>query len=440
MPEITEPDIEKAEQSISREPNHNVFEKAHSSTEPKVTKQNIGEAESSTKPEVSGYDDEESAEILVKMNMLINIGAKSPKLQRKGEDSCCIFRIPKILKKIHPKGCEPGIVSIGPYHHQKKHLQLIEQHKHRYLKLFLDEANKEGVDMNVLGRKILGKEAAIRNSYSMKFVATQPELLKMMLLDGCFILVLLLKMVPFFVLKTLLEESKLSKSTSLFQLKKLAFDLGSEMSAEHLLDLIRKNFINGTSHRPKKISSSLQCYSRLILSAKRLRFQGIKFKASHDKEKQYCFSMRCWKIIIAILSNKTKWTRASHTAKVLDGLITSVLLNCVAFEQLSTKCTNNITNYVVFMGCLMNDDADATYLSEKGIIENYFGNGSYLKEEFEGINKYTSSRWNVECARFKHLYFDSPWSLLSSFAVLTVIFLSIAQTIFGGLSYLGHRK
>lgn len=179
--------------------------------------------------------------------------------------------------------------------------------------------------MNVLGRKILGKEAAIRNSYSVKFVATQPELLKMMLLDGCFILVLLLKMVspddpilatswilqtirsdllllenqvPFFVLKTLLEESKLSKSTSLFQLKKLAFDffnipraaeIGSEMSAEHLLDFIRKNFINGTSHCPKKISSSLQCYSRLILSAKRLRFQGIKFKASHDKEKQYCF-------------------------------------------------------------------------------------------------------------------------------------------------------
>ncbi|CDY51092.1 BnaC06g42160D [Brassica napus] len=110
------------------------------------------------------------------------------------------------------------------------------------------------------------------------------------------------------------------------------------------------------------------------------------------------------------------------------------------------------------MGCLMNDEADATYLSEKGIIQNYVGNGSdvsqffkfickdvafdmsnsYLKEEFEGINNYTSNRWNVECARFKNLHFDSPWTVLSSFAVLAAILLSILQTIFGGLSYLHH--
>ncbi|KAF3525196.1 hypothetical protein F2Q69_00048370 [Brassica cretica] len=112
------------------------------------------------------------------------------------------------------------------------------------------------------------------------------------------------------------------------------------------------------------------------------------------------------------------------------------------------------------MGCLMNDEADATYLIEKGIIQNYVGNGSdvsqffkfickdvafdmsnsYLKEEFEGINNYTSNRWNVECARFKNLHFDSPWTVLSSFAVLAAILLSILQTIFGGLSYLHHCK
>ncbi|CAN6933775.1 unnamed protein product [Brassica oleracea] len=112
------------------------------------------------------------------------------------------------------------------------------------------------------------------------------------------------------------------------------------------------------------------------------------------------------------------------------------------------------------MGCLMNDEADATYLSEKGVIENYFGDGSdvsqffklickdvafdmsksYLKEVFEGVNKYTSNRWNVERARFKHLHFDSPWTLLSSFAVLVAILLSLLQTIFGGLSYLHHSK
>lgn len=145
---------------------------------------------------------------------------------------------------------------------------------------------------------------------------------------------------------------------------------------------------------------------------------------------------------------------------VFDKFISSVLLNCVAFEQLSAKCSNEITSYVAFMGCLMNDEADATYLSEKGIIENYFGNGSdvsqffknickdiafdmsesYLKEKFEGINKYTSNKWNVECASFKHLHFDSPWTLLSSVAVLVAILLSLIQTTFGVLSYLRPTK
>ncbi|WZZ65691.1 hypothetical protein YC2023_077061 [Brassica napus] len=90
---------------------------------------------------------------------LLPLGTSS----QKGEGSCSIFKIPQSLKKYHQKGYEPEIVSIGPYHHGKEHLQMLEEHKHRYLKLFLGEA-KDGVDTNTLGRKILQMETAIRNS------------------------------------------------------------------------------------------------------------------------------------------------------------------------------------------------------------------------------------------------------------------------------------
>ncbi|CAN6997198.1 UPF0481 protein At3g47200-like [Brassica rapa] len=495
---ITEQDIEKAES-----PNKDV-EKANSSRKPKVTEQDIDEAESSNKHEISYQDDDEKfAEILAKMNMLIHIGAESPKFQRKGEGSCSIFKIPQSLKKNHHKGYEPEIVSIGPYHHGKEHLQMLEEHKHRYLKLFLGEA-KDGVDTNTLGRKIIQMETAIRNSYSEKLVVIKPEFLKMMLLDGCFILMLfffisrhvlsskkspndrilttpwilstirsdlllLENQVPLILLNTLLKESKISVN-----LEKLAFKFfnlsvaektkSQNLEAQHLLDLIRKNFINGTSQSPEKgPSNSHYDDSRLILSANRLRLQGIKFKASHyqpSSKKTSGYVPRRSSREETILDIKLNGNELHIPPIVFDGFISSVLLNCVAFEQLSTKCSNNITSYVVFMGCLMNDEADATYLSEKGIIQNYVGNGSdvsqffkfickdvafdmsnsYLKEEFEGINNYTSNRWNVECARFKHLHFDSPWTVLSSFAVLAAILLSVLQTIFGGLSYLHHCK
>ena len=272
---------------------------------------------------------------------------------------------------------------------------------------------------------------------------------------------LLENQVPLILLNTLLKESNISKNVNLETLAFKFFNLSvaektksQNFEAEHLLDLIRKNFINGTSQSPEKApSNSHYDDSRLILSANRLRLQGIKFKASTNVPRRSSREE-------TILDIKLNGNELHIPPIVFDEFISSVLLNCVAFEQLSTKCFNNITSYVVFMGCLMNDEADATYLSEKGIIQNYVGNGSdvsqffkfickdvafdmsnsYLKEEFEGINNYTSNRWNVECARFKHLHFDSPWTVLSSFAVLAAILLSILQTIFGGLSYLHHCK
>uniref|UniRef100_A0A1J3G6M1 UPF0481 protein n=1 Tax=Noccaea caerulescens TaxID=107243 RepID=A0A1J3G6M1_NOCCA len=483
------------------------------------SKQDVEKGESSTMPKTPGKS--------------IDQGVNSEKQPKENGDKpprSCIFRIPQSLKKIHHKGYIPEIVSIGPYHHNEDHLKMIQEQKHRFLKLFLDFATDEDVTRTDLAKKIMGIENVIRNSYSDKLVGEikQAELIDMMLLDGCFVLMLfffdsnrvsrekspddlilntpyilptirsdlllLENQVPFILLETLFKASNKS-SLGLGSLNDLAFtffnfsmdkpkaywEKHNEFKPKHLLDLIRKTLIpisssNGGSYIAAKTTqeNDSQSFSRLVLSAKRLRLQGIEFKASHDSSfsngccaKMFCCLSNEYHAFIprkqqeeTILELQLKGDELLIPLIVFDEFISSVLLNCVAFEQLSLKCSNDVTSYVVFMGCLMSDEADATYLSEKGIIENYFGNGndvsqffknvssgvafdmnkSYLKEVFKGINKYTSKRRHVECARFMRLHFDSPWTCMSSAAVLVILLLTLFQATFAALAYFHPPK
>jgi hypothetical protein len=50
-----------------------------------------------------------------------------------GNSSCCIFRVSQSLVEINEKAYQPQIVSIGPYHHGKEHLEMIQEHKWRFL-------------------------------------------------------------------------------------------------------------------------------------------------------------------------------------------------------------------------------------------------------------------------------------------------------------------
>ncbi|KAJ4883663.1 hypothetical protein Rs2_33756 [Raphanus sativus] len=119
-----------------------------------------------------------------------------------------------------------------------------------------------------------------------------------------------------------------------------------------------------------------------------------------------------------------------------------------------------MTSYVAFMGCLINTEEDATFLSEKGIIENYFGTGeqvslffkntgknvafsiskSFLSSVFEGVNDYTSQGCHVQWAGFKYTHFNSPWAFLSSCAALVLLMLTMLQAFFTAYPYFRPPK
>ncbi|CAH8282424.1 unnamed protein product [Eruca vesicaria subsp. sativa] len=312
-------------------------------------------------------------------------------------------------------------------------------------------------------------------------------------------LLLLENQVPLFLLNKILETSKLAPSTSLnemaftffkYSIKKPenSWEKHKNLRAKHLLDLIRKTFIpipsppttqkqccinidssgpeektrviktlkntcltkicpskeSGT--RAQKTSPPPSRFLELIVSAKKLRLRGIKFKRRENVDTPLDINFKNGLLEIPLL--------------VFDDFMSSVLINCVAFEQFNMRCTTEITSYVVFMGCLINTDEDATFLVEKGIIENYFGTGeqvslffknigkdisfsiskSYLAKLFERVNKYTSKGCHVHWAGFKYTHFHTPWTFLSSCAALLLLLLTIIQAFFAAYAYFRPPK
>lgn len=369
---------------------------------------------------------------------------------------------------------------------------MIEEHKPCFLQLFVDESEKHGVCLEDLGDSVSKLEEEIRSCYSENLVHLDFEKLRdMMLLDGFLILMtfliiarkvqhdpiflmpwilpairsdllLLENQVPLFLLQTLLTNSKISSTIGLQKLALNFFsysnplqitDSSYDIEAKHLLDLIRQIFIPSASQTttPTHTSLSIACCSgqesetetswldsgsssflRLILSAKKLCSKGIRFKPRKD----------AYTLLDIRFDNQGV---LQIPPIVMDDFIRLAFINFVAFEQFYPYCSNYITSYVAFMGCLMNEEGDAMFLSIIGIVENYFESAqeissffkstskdvafdisrSYLADVFERVNKLTSNRYHMNYA------FGFLWSWVTSRSALsTLIALVFIQTIF----------
>ncbi|XP_065873128.1 UPF0481 protein At3g47200-like [Euphorbia lathyris] len=137
----------------------------------------------------------------------------------------------------------------------------------------------------------------------------------------------------------------------------------------------------------------------------------------------------------------------------------SLFLNLIAFEQCHLDTTSDITSYVIFMDNLINSPQDVAYLHYHGIIEHWLGsdgevadlfnrlcqevvfdiNNSYLSTLSQDVNKYYNHKWNTWRASLKHNYFGNPWAILSLFAAVVLLVLTLAQTFYGVYGYYNPR-
>ncbi|XP_062173286.1 UPF0481 protein At3g47200-like [Alnus glutinosa] len=105
---------------------------------------------------------------------------------------CCIYRVPKRLRKVKKESYTPQLVSIGPFHHRGNELKdtNMKMHKLRYLMAFSDRTGKSQEDL----RKIIKEnEVKIRHCYSEDCRLNSKDFVKMILLDAIFIIELFLR-------------------------------------------------------------------------------------------------------------------------------------------------------------------------------------------------------------------------------------------------------
>lgn len=120
----------------------------------------------------------------MKEKMLYYLGHDAP-----NPYALCIYRVPEKLRKVNEDAYTPRIVSIGPFHHGKPHLQAMERYKWRCLDRFLKRPLIQlQTNLNVLVKIAMDMESSVRACYHDTFthLSTQ-DFSEMVMLDGIFI-------------------------------------------------------------------------------------------------------------------------------------------------------------------------------------------------------------------------------------------------------------
>ncbi|KAH6837776.1 transmembrane protein [Perilla frutescens var. hirtella] len=404
-----------------------------------------------------------------------------------GKSFCCIFKVPQSFIDINGRCYQPQIVSVGPYHHGDSRLQMIEEHKWRFLGTLLRRMQGRGLSLEDLLEAMQPLEARARECYSANIHFSTDEFVEILVVDGCFLIELFRKFggvvafeagdpllslkwiysflrrdlirlenqIPFFILQCLFDLTKLPGEESSPTLSNLAlqfFNTSFQRSEEfinkfnvseskHLLDFLRSSFIPERHEEPKKEEMKDEYRSSAaILSISKLRRAGIRLKATKED---------------SLLVIKFRRGAIEMPTITVDDFMCSFLLNCVAYEQCHRHCSTHMTTYATLLDCLINTVKDVEYLCDKNIMENCLGTDAevarfinnlgkdvsldvdscYLSELFADVNNYYKNHWHVYWASFKYTYFNTPWSFISALAALVLLLLTIAQTYFTTLAY-----
>ncbi|KAK4272773.1 hypothetical protein QN277_021280 [Acacia crassicarpa] len=415
--------------------------------------------------------------------------SQDPKLLSKaaGKKTCCIFRVPTSLGDVHGKAYQPRIASIGPYHLGQPHLNMIQEHKWRYLGSLLSRTQPNGLGLEDYLKAIAPLESQARECYSEIIPFSSHEFIEMMVLDGCFILELFRKVgrlvpfepddplvtmawilpflyrdflklenqIPYFILELLYELSNLPPEESSPTLSSLALEFFNNstlrpdeviarfphLKGKHLLDLVRSSYITNLDREQKRIPTP----THVIHCVSKLRSAGIKINP-RERDTFLDVTFRHGVIEMPTIT--------------IDDFMSSFLLNCEAFEQCYNCFSKDITTYVTLMDCLINTHRDVDYLCDRNIIENHFGTDGevarffnnagrevafdidmcYLSQLFNDVNQYYQSGWHVQWASFKYTYFDTPWSFISALAAFILLVLTVAQTYFSAVQAFPSAK
>ncbi|KAM7490113.1 hypothetical protein LguiA_033034 [Lonicera macranthoides] len=382
----------------------------------------------------------------------------------------CIYMVPREIRKVNEEAYTPRIVSIGPFHHNNKNLESMEQVKKRYMKKLVQRRGKTCLKNFIDAVKKM--EARIRDCYSERIEMDSDKFVLMILVDSCFIIqflisyhndwkdnddrslslevtmktdilldfILLENQVPFFVLEKLFTLA-ISKSS----------DISSflELAVEFLLN-DTFNFFEETKKEDKSVDKfpCVKHFTHLAL----ILCQPPPQKQSPSVEEDFepLFSSTNLAEVGVTFREKTQskgFFDINFTNKVLEIPNFSLhddteikIRNLMALEHCRYPEQKFVTDYFVFMDFLINTTRDVELLVDSNIITNYLGtnktaadffnnlcinvindtNDSYFLQVYKKLNDYYKSPKNRLKAILKRNYFE---------AAITLFVLTFIQTV-----------
>ncbi|XP_059645111.1 UPF0481 protein At3g47200-like [Cornus florida] len=383
-------------------------------------------------------------------------------------NDCCIYRVPKRMREINENAYTPGVVSIGPFHRGKEHLQAMEEFKPRYFQSFLNRADHR-MTLKSCIRVAKEWEERARSYYAESIKLSSDEFVKMVLLDSSFIIeviwrfnfcidentsylnrklsmsnvkrdtILIENQLPFFILEGLFDlvfrgsSSFLHLSINYFKVSHIILsDMNESISSsgvKHFVDLLRLCYLP-SSLRPEAYKVK---YVQ-VPTATELQGAGMKFRRSSSNLK---LDIRHARGVLEI----PKFTVNNSTE--------SLFRNLMALEQFHYRYNSYIIDYIQFMDGLIDTAKDAELLIQNGILDSYLSDCSAVATLFNNLTKEMilwtpnylyygiSEKLNEYCRDPKHKwratltsdYFSTPWKTASTIAAVILLGLTLIQTI-----------
>ncbi|KAM6573209.1 hypothetical protein CsatA_017289 [Cannabis sativa] len=381
--------------------------------------------------------------------------------------SPCIFRVPNILSRHNPKAYKPNAFSLGPFHYNQLHLKPTRSE------------NQTETKLNELTTTIRELQEEARECYEGSIKMSMDEFIKVMVIDGCFIielfckdnndeligendpifgvncmmsmlthdLILLENQIPWLVLESLFKKIitpdhvNLPLITLVTNFFNSLFCRGVEICQEvhkyenlHILDLLRNSLVLPSSIAKQETNNTLSNDEWQVLpSATILVEAGIKFKKAEISNN--------------ILDIKFKNGVMEIPSLFIQDVTESLFRNLICFEQCLPFCEEVINSYLTFLDYLINSRKDVEIFSKEKIIENWIDNEEtavflnrivndtsvdrfYYFDLVNEVNKYCQRRWPRYRRVLIHDYFRHPWAFISVSAAIILLILTIVQTVF----------
>ncbi|PIN22664.1 hypothetical protein CDL12_04609 [Handroanthus impetiginosus] len=387
-----------------------------------------------------------------------------------------IYRVPEQRRKANEAAYTPRLVSIGPLHRERGELQGMESYKLRCLRNFL---TRSGVGLDDLVMFVADWETYVQGCYQDTSNLNSEQFLEMTLLDGIFIVELFLKnhfpqlregsdvifrnrwmwsdllhdmlllenQLPINVIKGLLnfmDHSFLIGITLLDLAHEFFKDVGNTEKlpltehcycARHFVEFLLFLHSPVDPREPPSFPAMKFEYTR---SATELQQAGVKFRCAEGSSLFDVVFIEGELTLPSLIVND--WTE-------------TFFRNLIASEQCGYYA-KDVTSYVILMDSLINTPEDVALLVKHGIIKNALGENEAVADLFNNLykevvtdefyfaqlcgdlNKYSKdpfhefkSKWFRWRRMLRRAYFSNPWSLISLFAAVVLLILTVIQTV-----------